>query len=76
MNTETWAYMTISELAPKMQEGGWSLEIISTYTEGSIFHITGEIHTPKERWWRQFRMTFTAETASYFWDAIRPDRVW
>lgn len=76
MNTETWAYVTIPELAKNIQEGGWSLEVINTYTEGRIFLVTGEIHTPKERWWRQFRMTFTAETASYFWDAICPDRVW
>ncbi len=76
MNTETWAYMTITELAHDMQKGGWSLEIINTYTEGYLFHITGEIHTPKERHWHPFRMTFTAETASCFWDTIRPDRVW
>lgn len=76
MNTETWAYVTVPELAQAMQKDGWSLEIVSTYTEGRIFLVTGEIHTPKERRWRQFRMTFTAETASYFWDAIRPDRVW
>ena len=76
MNTETWAYVTIPELAQAMQKDSWSLEIVSTYTEGRIFLVTGEIHTPKERWWRQFRMTFTAETASYFWDAICPDRVW
>ncbi len=76
MNTETWAYMTIAEFIAKMQEGGWSLEIINTYTEGYAFYVTGEIHTPKERHWRPFRMTFYAETANYYWDAIHPDRVW
>lgn len=76
MNTETWEHMTIIELVQKMQTGGWSLEIVNTYTEGYTFHITGEIHTPKERWWRQFRMTFTTEAANYYWDAIHPDRVW
>ena len=76
MNTETWMYMTITELVEKMQKGEWSLEIINTYTEEYIFHVTGEIHTPKERWWHRFRMIFTAETANYFWNAIHPDRVW
>ncbi len=76
MNTETWACMTIAEFIAKMQENGWSLEIINTYTEGYAFYVTGEIHTPKERYWRPFRMSFYAETANYFWDDIHPDRVW
>ena len=76
MNTETWMYMTITELVEKMQKGEWSLEIINTYTEEYIVHVTGEIHTPKERWWHRFRMIFTADTANYFWNTIQPDRVW
>ncbi len=74
--TETWEYMTLGEFIAKFHDGGWTLEIINTYTEGGSFLITGEIHTPKEGWWRSFRMNFTAETADYFWNAIRLDRVW
>lgn len=75
-NTETWEYMTLHEFISKMQENGWSLEIVNTYTEECTFYVMGEINTPKKRWWRPFRMNFYAETADYFWDAIHPDRVW
>ncbi len=74
--TETWDHMTLPAFIAKMQENGWSLEIVNTYTEGFEFLITGDIHTPAERHWRRFRMSFYAETAHYCWDAIHPDRVW
>lgn len=76
MNTETWAHMTFAEFVTRMQKESWSLEIINTYTEGVCFYITGEINTPKEWRWRSFRLTFCAETANYYWNAIHPDRVW
>lgn len=76
LNTETWEHMTLGEFVAEFQDGGWSLEIFDTYDEAGNFLITGEIHTPKEKWWRSFRMSFIAETADYFWNTIRPDRVW
>ncbi len=76
LNTETWENMPLNEFIDRFHDGGWSLEIIDTYTEGRKFLITGEIHTPKEGWWRSFRLSFIAATADYYWNAIRPDRVW
>lgn len=74
--TETWSYMTLADFIKEFTAKGWSMEIIETYTEHTSFYVTGEINTPKERRWREFRMTFNAETAHYYWDTIRPDRVW
>ena len=76
MNTETWEYMNFPEFIAKMQENGWSLEIINTYTEGYMFLVTGEINSPKERRFLQFRLDFWADSAHYNWDDIHPDRVW
>lgn len=74
--TETWSCMSLGEFVEEFRKQGWSLEIVNTYTEGTCFYVTGEIHTPKKRWWREFRISFNAETANYYWDAIHPDRVW
>ena len=76
MNTETWEHMTLGEFVTKMKNSGWSLEIIRAYTEGQLFYITGEIHTPTERYFAPFRLDFVAEKATYFWDDIHIDRVW
>ncbi len=76
MLTETWEYMTLPAFITQMKENGWSFEIVNTYTEGSMFLITGDIHTPKERHRCEFRISFIADSANYFWNDIHPDRVW
>lgn len=76
MNTETWEYMNLPEFISKIRKNGWSLEIIHTYTEGYMFLVTGEVNSPKERRFLQFRLEFWADLAHCNWDEIRPDRVW
>ena len=76
MNTETWDCMNLPEFISKIRKNGWSLEIIHTYTEGYMFLVTGEVNSPKERRFLQFRLEFWADLAHCNWDEIRPDRVW
>lgn len=72
--TETSLHMRLEEFVEVFRAEGWSLEVVDAYTEGCHFLIDGELRTAKKR--EGITITFTAETANYFWNAIHPDRVW
>ena len=72
--TETSLCMRLEEFVEAFRVEGWSLEVVNIYTEDCHFLIDGELRTAKKR--EGITITFTAETANYFWNAIQLDRVW
>ena len=72
--TETRLCMTLDEFVEAFRAEDRSMEIVNTYTEDFLFLIEGELRTSKKR--ESVTLSFSAESANYYWSTIDPDRVW